>query len=91
MQASTSGRNTPDRKSQDSQGTLQSSPQLPGSSSVLILMAKSEIRGIYVGQAIENLVCQPAGHRENDFAIRISFGECGMGLLSGAIRRVSRA
>jgi hypothetical protein len=34
-------------------------------------MAKSEIRATYVWQAIENLVCQPAGRRENDFAISI--------------------
>jgi hypothetical protein len=31
-------------------------------------MAKSEIRGISVEETIENLVCQPAGRRENDFA-----------------------
>jgi hypothetical protein len=38
-------------------------------------MAKSEIRGISVEETIENLVCQPAGRRENDFAISIVFGD----------------
>jgi hypothetical protein len=47
----------------------------PGSSSFLMLMAKSEIRGISVEETIENLVCQPAGRRENDFAISIVFGD----------------
>jgi hypothetical protein len=46
-----------------------------GSSALLILMAKSEIRGISVEETIENLVCQPAGRRENDFAISIVFGD----------------
>jgi hypothetical protein len=31
-------------------------------------LAKSEIRGISGEEAIENLVLQPAGRRENDFA-----------------------
>jgi hypothetical protein len=39
-------------------------------------MAKSEIRAIHVWQADENLVCQRADRRENDFAISITFGEC---------------
>jgi hypothetical protein len=34
-------------------------------------MAKSELRAIHVWQAVENLVCQRAGRRENDFAISI--------------------
>jgi hypothetical protein len=32
-------------------------------------MAKSETHAIHVWQAVENLVCQRAGRRENDFAI----------------------
>jgi len=32
-------------------------------------MAKSEIRAIQVRRTIENLMCQRAGRRENDFAI----------------------
>jgi hypothetical protein len=55
----------------------QSSPQHPGSWPLLILMAKSEIPAIHVWQADENLVCQRAGRRENDFAISITFGEMG--------------
>jgi hypothetical protein len=35
-------------------------------------MAKSEIRGISVEETIENLVRQPAGRRDNDFAISSS-------------------
>jgi len=38
-------------------------------------MAKSEIHAMHVWQAVENLVCQRAGRRENDFAISIIFGE----------------
>jgi hypothetical protein len=34
----------------------------------MILLAKSEIRTIDVWQAVENLMCQRAGRRENDFA-----------------------
>jgi hypothetical protein len=39
------------------------------------MIAKSEIHAIHVWHAVENLTNQPAGHRENDFAISISFGE----------------
>jgi hypothetical protein len=46
-----------------------------GSSSLLILVAKSEIPAIHVRQADENLVCQRAGRREKDFASSITFGE----------------
>jgi hypothetical protein len=38
-------------------------------------MAKSEIHAIHVWHAVVNLVCQRAGRRENDFAIRITVGE----------------
>jgi hypothetical protein len=38
-------------------------------------MAKSEIHAIYVWHAVENLVCQHAGRRENDFAISIKSDE----------------
>jgi hypothetical protein len=38
----------------------------------VILMAKSEICAIHIWHAIENLVCQRAGRRENDFAISSS-------------------
>jgi hypothetical protein len=38
-------------------------------------MAKSEIRVIHSWQAVDNLVCQHAGRRANDFAISITFGE----------------
>jgi hypothetical protein len=34
-------------------------------------MAKSERRAIHVGRTVENLMCQRAGRRENDFAISI--------------------
>jgi hypothetical protein len=34
-------------------------------------MAMSEIRAIHIWQAVENLLCERAGRRENDFAIRI--------------------
>jgi hypothetical protein len=43
-----------------------------------LLMAKSEIRGIYVEETTQNLVCQPAGRRKNDFVISIRFGETGL-------------
>jgi hypothetical protein len=46
-----------------------------GSYALLILMAKSAIRAIHVWQAVENLLCQRAGHREHDFAISITFGD----------------
>jgi hypothetical protein len=38
-------------------------------------MAKSQIRVVQVWQVLENPVCQRAGPHENDFAIRITFGE----------------
>jgi hypothetical protein len=38
-------------------------------------VAKAEIRAIPVWQADENLVCQRAGRRENDFASSITFDE----------------
>jgi hypothetical protein len=38
-------------------------------------MMKSEIRAIHAWQANENLVCQRAGRRENDFAISIKSAE----------------
>mgnify|MGYP003288702964 CR=1 FL=1 len=41
------------------------------SSPKVIPMVKSEIRGIFVEETIESLVCQPAGRRENDFATSI--------------------
>jgi hypothetical protein len=56
-------------------GVRQTSPTFPGSSSLLILMAKSEIRTIQVWQTVENLVFQHTDGRENDFAISITFGE----------------
>jgi hypothetical protein len=40
--------------------------------SFLILLATSEIRVIYVEETIENLVGQPAGRHENDFASSIN-------------------
>jgi hypothetical protein len=43
----------------------------------LILLAKSGICEIYVGQAIENPMRQPAGRRETDFASSIAFGDKG--------------
>jgi Trk K+ transport system NAD-binding subunit len=52
-----------------------------GSSSFLILMAKSEIHSPQVWQAVENREYQRTLRRENDFAISIIFGEQGMGLL----------
>ncbi|SRR6266511_2823624 len=48
----------------------------PGSWPVLILLAKSEISMIHVRQALENMLCQRASTREDDFASSISFGEC---------------
>jgi hypothetical protein len=41
----------------------------------MILMAKSEIRTIHVWWAVENLVFQHTGGRENDFAISIKYGQ----------------
>jgi len=38
-------------------------------------MAKSQIRVVQVWQVLETPVCQRAGPYENDFAIRITFGE----------------
>jgi hypothetical protein len=38
-------------------------------------MAKSELRAIHTCQAVENPMCQHAGHCENDFASSIIFGE----------------
>jgi hypothetical protein len=49
-------------------------PRDPGSPRV-IRMTKSEIRAIHAWQANENLVCQRAGRRENDFAISIKSAE----------------
>jgi hypothetical protein len=46
----------------------------PGSPKV-ILLAKSEIHAIHVWHAVENPTYQPAGHRENDFAISIKSAE----------------
>jgi hypothetical protein len=43
----------------------------PHGSPKTILLAKSEIRAIYLWQPVENLVCQRAGRRENDFASSI--------------------
>jgi hypothetical protein len=45
-----------------------------GSSSFLILMAKSEIRATHVWQPIKNLMYHRAGGRENDFTISIKTG-----------------
>jgi hypothetical protein len=39
----------------------------------MILMAKSEMHAIHVWHAIENLMCQRADRRENDFAINIKY------------------
>jgi hypothetical protein len=38
-------------------------------------MAKSQIRVVQVWQVLENPVCQRVRPHENDFAIRITFGE----------------
>lgn len=37
----------------------------------MILMAKSEIRAMHIWQAVNNLVCQHTGRRDNDLAISI--------------------
>jgi hypothetical protein len=50
------------------------SPTLHGSSSLLILMAKSEMHTIYVQYEPENWLCQRAHFCEADFAISITFG-----------------
>jgi hypothetical protein len=60
-----------------------------GSSSLLILMAKSEIRTIHVWWTVETLVFQHTGGRENDFAISITFGDGYLKVLvSRAVRRL---
>jgi hypothetical protein len=46
-----------------------------GSSSLLILLAKSEIRVIYVQYEPENRVCQRTHACETDFASSITFGD----------------
>jgi hypothetical protein len=54
-------------------------PRPPGSSSVLILLAKSEtssIQGQHAQHALVTSVCQTASSRHNDFASSITFGEC---------------
>jgi hypothetical protein len=46
-----------------------------GSSSVLLLMAKSEIGTMHVWWTVETLVFQHTGDRENGSAISVAFGE----------------
>jgi hypothetical protein len=53
----------------------QSASQHPGSSSFLILLAKSEIRTIDVRREPENQVCQCTRSCETDFASSIIFGD----------------
>jgi hypothetical protein len=55
----------------------------PGSSSLVIRLAKSEIRLVHVWQALENPLYQRAGPRDNDFASRIAFGDGGA--VAGAV------
>jgi hypothetical protein len=54
--------------------TEPSSPQY-GSYAISILLAKSEIYMMHVWWAGENWGFHHTGNRENDFAIRIGFGE----------------
>src|SRR3712207_1498278 len=51
--------------------------KLHGSWPHLILMAKSAIHAIHVWHAVESLVCQRAGRRENDLAISNTIGYVG--------------
>jgi hypothetical protein len=53
------------------------SPPMDGSSSLLILLAKSETCTIQGQHALVNSACQPASPRQNDFAISITFGDKG--------------
>jgi hypothetical protein len=57
--------------------TEQSSPTHPGSSSLLIPLAKSDLHTIYVRHELENQVCQRISSYETDFASSITFGEMG--------------
>ena len=58
--------------------TEQSASEHCGSSSYLILLAKSEIRTIYLQYEPENRVCQRTHSCETDFASSIIFGEVGL-------------
>jgi hypothetical protein len=73
-------RNNPSGWRQETRSGLslkQTWPRPPGSSSVLILLAKSEIRMVYVRHELENQACQRTDSCETDFASRITFGDDG--------------
>jgi len=65
-----------------------SSSRFPGSSSFLILMAKSEIRTIDLQHEPENRACQRANSCETDFAISIVFGDASLAQSSSRLPRV---
>jgi hypothetical protein len=77
-------------KPQERQATTKHGQDLPGSCALLILLAKSEIRVIYVQHEPENRVCQRTNSCETDFASSITFGEgCPKGFVIQAVMPLS--